>query len=417
MVITGQQTGRGAFASSVASQVVSSLGNFLLMVVAAAALDAGALGVFSLQYGVIAFAGLLLRAAVGETVLIRGDIDGGDRATAGRLALSCTFAGCGLALGLVALYGLLTGGGAVATLSLALAALSVPLAESLRSILVFGRRAAVAVRMDVAWFALQSIILVLLGSTGRMTTPGLLLAWGTGAAVGAIIALAVLRWNAATLLADLRAFHRTFGVTFRRLAAETVLSTGVPLGVLLVLGGLGATAEVGRYRLAVLPFYPILPIIAALSLGALGNPRFQERRMIGAISVVGVALLSAAFAVTVAVPVPVGLSLFGDNWTSLRQHAPLGFAVTAAWLVAQVLSLQRKRAGDAATVVRARVVGSVVCLVATPLLLGSPTAGTAVLVITLGHGANAAHLVRHHQRSRAPVTVGDSPGINPTAGR
>lgn len=173
----------------ITDQAMGSLTNFLLSIYIARTLGAAQFGAFSLAYVTYGFADNASRGLSIEPLLIR--FSGTDIATWRRVTAGCT----GTALGV----GIVTGGcafvvGAVAGgaigqafLALGLALPGLLLQDSWRYAFFALGRGYLAFVNDALWAVVQVPLLILLKMSGHANVFWFVLAWGAGAAAGAVV--------------------------------------------------------------------------------------------------------------------------------------------------------------------------------------------------------------------------------------
>jgi O-antigen/teichoic acid export membrane protein len=173
----------------ITDQAMGSLTNFLLSIYIAKTLGATQFGAFSLAYVTYGFADNASRGLSIEPLLIR--FSGTDIATWRRMTAGCT----GTALGV----GIVTGGCAFvvgaaaggatgqAFVALGLTLPGLLLQDSWRYAFFALGRGYLAFVNDALWAVVQVPLLVLLKMSGHANVFWFVLAWGTGAAVGAVV--------------------------------------------------------------------------------------------------------------------------------------------------------------------------------------------------------------------------------------
>jgi O-antigen/teichoic acid export membrane protein len=173
----------------ITDQAMGSLTNFLLCIYIAKTLGAAQFGAFSLAYVTYGFADNASRGLSIEPLLIRSS--GTDVATWRRMTAGCT--------GTALLVGIVTGGCALvvgaaaggatgqAFLALGLTLPGLLLQDSWRYAFFALGRGYHAFVNDALWAVVQVPLLVLLKTSGHANVFWFVLAWGTGAAVGAVV--------------------------------------------------------------------------------------------------------------------------------------------------------------------------------------------------------------------------------------
>jgi len=173
----------------VADQGVSSLTNFLLNIFVARTLGAGAFGAFTLAYVTYGVANNVSRGLAIEPLLVRFSgtkMETWRRATSGSTGTALLV---GLALGICALAAGIVAGGTtgLAFLGLGLMLPGLMLQDSWRYAFFAVGLGHHAFINDVLWAVVEIPLLLVLKATGHANVFWLVIAWGAGAAVGAVV--------------------------------------------------------------------------------------------------------------------------------------------------------------------------------------------------------------------------------------
>jgi len=365
----------------VADQAVGALTNFLLSIYIARTLGAVQFGSFTLAYVTYGFANNISRGLAIEPLLTR--FSGLDLAAWRRAAAGST--GTALVVGLVtgacaSLAGWLMGGTTgLAFLALGMVLPGLMLQDSWRYALFAQRLGHHAFLNDLLWAAVQVCLLLVLRSSGHANVFGCVLAWGAGAAVGAVVGA----WQAGVVpsLARVRGWlaeHRDIGP--RYLAENTGNNASDTFRSFAVSGILGL-ASVGYIQAAGTLMGPFRIIYLGLSLivtpEAVRILRRSPRRLplFCLVLSVGLALLALAWGTALLVAMPRGLGdlTLGELWhPTYPLVLPSALALISAG--ATLGAVQGLRALNAARrSLRAVLAGSVVVLAAT--LVGAELGG------------------------------------------
>jgi O-antigen/teichoic acid export membrane protein len=374
-------------------QVLSSGTQLLLIVLVARETDPTTFGAFSVALIAHGFLLGVMRAAVGEVVLMRCR---SDRSATRREACRGLF--LALLAALVAGMGLAAAGGAIGGEVghfLWLVAIAAPLVywqDLLRYVAYGAGRVTDAVLTDGVWLAVQVVASAVLLVGGNATPTGLVVAWMLGAGVGGATlalyrrlrprAVAIRRW-----WTDERARASGF-------LADFLVSNGLWQGSFLLLGALLSLDELGALRVAIVAVSPLANLLAGvrtLTLAHLAGLRSQPARACRRAEQLGLVLAAAA------AMYGIGLVLLPDAWGSQLFGQTWAGAATLVGIVAagEVLRLPTFAAIDLVKVlgapfdlVRTRLTGGI-CVVA-GLVLGAVVAGPrgAALGTAVGYALN-----------------------------
>jgi len=395
-------------------QVLSSGTQLLLIVLVARTADAATFGAVSVALLAHGFLMGLVRAGVGEVVLLRCRADGTSVRREARLGLFVMLI-AGVAVGLALTCAGVVVGGQVGRFLL-LAALAAPFvyAQDLLRYVAYGAgRMWHAILVDGAWLVVQVIASALLLAGGHATPTWLVLAWVLGAGAGAIAGgvaqrvrprrVALGRW-----WAEERARSAGF-------LTDYLVSNGLWQGSFLLLSVLLPLDEFGGLRVAFISLRPLANVLAGvriLTLAHLGGLRRQpaRARVRAALLALALAAPAAAYGIGLALlPDQWGAELFGETWA----EAATLVGILAAGEVLRVATFAAidlvKVLGRPMDLVRTRATGGV-CVVG-GLLLGTALAGPygAVVGTAIGYAVNGAIWWRQGwalgQRPPSPVSA------------
>ena len=330
--------GRGAVLT-LADQLLSSASNFALGVLIARAGGVEALGTFGIAFLVWLAVMGAHRALVAEPMTVAGSTEDSD-AQLGE-GLSATLSLGVVVAAVLALAGcvlLLVGVPAWALLALAPWVPGLLAQEYFRLMAFRLQRPAQALVSDVVFVAVQAGVVVALYVLDARSVAGFLAAWGTGATLGAVVALAMCRMRLTacrggvahlrSLWARSRWFLADFGTSF--LAGQ---------GYLLLLPILLSTAEFGLYRAGQSLIGPI--VVLFIAGGSVGLPECVRRLRHGGalalvayaprLTVVVVALAVAYCGAVALLAVPLLGFIYGPSFTDA---AVITLLVAATYVIA-----------------------------------------------------------------------------------
>jgi O-antigen/teichoic acid export membrane protein len=306
----------------ITDQATSSLTNFLLSIYIARTLGAAQFGAFSLAYVTYGFADNASRGLSIEPLLVR--FSGTDVATWRRETAGCT----GTALGV----GIVTGGCAFvvgvaaggvtgkAFLALGLALPGLLLQDSWRYAFFALGRGYHAFLNDALWAVVQVPLLVLLKISGHANVFWFVLAWGAGAAVGAVVGAVQARVVPSLVRAkDWLVHHRDLGPRYLMEntggnAADTLRSYSVSYIL-----GLAAVGYIQAANTLMGPFRVIFYGAGMLAIPEAARIlRDSPRRLplFCAAASIGLALLALMWGLVLLVAMPLGLGhlMLGKLW-------------------------------------------------------------------------------------------------------
>jgi hypothetical protein len=375
-------------------QALSSGTQLLLLVLVARQADATTLGALSVALIAHGFLLGVLRAAIGEVVLLRCRADRSSVRPEVRVGLFLALiAGVAAGLGLVVAGGVVGGEVGHFLLLVGLAAPFVYMQDLFRYVSYGAGRIEDAVLVDGVWLGVQVVVsAILLASTDAATPTRLVLAWMVGAGAGAVGG--GLRQRVWPRPVPLGRWWRQERARAGGFVADFLVSNGMWQGSFLLVSLLLPLNEFGGLRVAFVALGPLANLMAGvrtLTLAQLGGlrarPAWAWRRAAqlaavlagaGAVYGIGVVLLPDRW----------GSELFGDTWAE------------AASLVGVVAAGEVLRLGSFAAIDLVKVLGSPTDLVRTRLaggiwvvaglVFGTVAAGPegAVVGTTVGHGIN-----------------------------
>ena len=311
----------GSASWNLIDQALSALSNTVLAIVIARSTSAEDFGAFAIAFVVFGIFVALIKSLVGQPLQIRfSGTSSAEQRQAIRRGLGAALLIGILAAAVVAGAGLLAPngvGGALLALAVVLPALL--LQDSCRmAFFALGRPRGAAI-IDAVWTAIVVALLLLPVASQQNRMEWLIIAWGTGALISAMLGLALMRLRPAPQ----RAFSwlsEEWDLA-RYLFAEYFLGLGaMHLGILLV-GVIATTDAVGALRAAQVLLGPL----AIVGIGAFqfAVPEIARRRHLdGRTLTLAGAGLSCALAIVVVVYVTLlllvpdswGTALFGDSW-------------------------------------------------------------------------------------------------------
>jgi len=389
---TAGRAGRlvGRAGRALADQALSSGTQLLLIVLVARQADATTLGAVSVALIVHGFLLGVVRAAVGEVVLLRSRADPSGRRAEARVGLFLTLlAGAAAAAGLLG-AGVAVGGEVGHYLQLvALAAAPVYAQDVLRYVAYGSGRIGQAIVVDGAWMGVQVVVSAMLLGAGDATPTRLVLAWIAGATAGAIAGALHLRL--APRPVPLRRWWMEERARAGGFVTDFLVANGLMQGSFILLSALLPLDEFGGLRVAFVSLSPLANLLAGvrtLTLAHLAGLRVhpaRARRRAGQLAL-GLAAAGAVYGIgLVLLPDRWGSELFGETWAEaagLVGILAVGEVVRLGSFAAIDLV---KVLGSPVDLVRTRVVGSVGLI--SGLLLGATTAGPrgAVVGTALGY--------------------------------
>lgn len=384
---------RSRISWSVLDQGLSSLTNFVLIVVVANSVDQAGFGAFGLALAAFQFSIAGVRAIVGEPLAVR-HADAPPDVFADRAEEAAgTGIATGLAVGLLLLVvAPFAGGATTPLLALAIVLPGLFLQDALRYIAFAAGRPEQAVVLDVLWAVLQVVFVgaALIMSTGPA---GYVLAWG-GAGVGAgIIGVRVLGHTPRiTMTRRWLRDHRDLGPRF---AAEAGAVVGVTQAVYVILVATAGLAGAGAYRGALAVFGPLRVVLQGLASVVIPEGvrlRSQPRRLLVLVGSAGAANALVALGVGVVLllgPSAIGEAMLGETWEGSEPLVlALTFATAASGLAAGAVYGLRALAAARVSLASQLVIGAFTLASCSVGILVDDAAGAAWgLVIAQSFGA------------------------------
>ena len=269
-----------------------------------------------------------------------------------------------------------------------LGVLFVSLADTTRYALLARGRVRRSVGFDMTWTISELIGLLILWSRGTFSPALLLVVWVLSGAVAVLAALGVVR--PASPRHSLSTVARN--PHWWRLALNEAIITGSAYALLATLAIAEDTAAVGAVRAAMLPYLWVQLGLSAIWLVVLSRQpsETQLRRfslMMGELVLGAIVLTVAAIRL---LPDEVGRKILGARWDALSRLAVYAALAYAALAVAELLILQLKARAKSGSVLNARLVGAGVTLMASILIVLSPSPEVAFVGIVAAHSAVAA---------------------------
>jgi len=354
----------------IVDQVVSSVTNFAIVLVAAREATPREFGVFSLALALYIFLLWVGRSLVAEPFVVRH----GATPPAGRREAAQAAVGAAVAVGLASAVVLLviaalwrSSGGVLFAMALAMPGALVQ--DAYRYVLIADGRARAAAGNDSVWFAVQLVAVVILLAVGRASATNLTVAFAVGAGCAAFVASRQAGVGPRpTVWRQWLRDHGDLGVPF---LLELVSVNGTTQLTLVGLGAVAGVVAVGELRAATLLFGPAMVLFAGVFLiGMTEGVRMRSHSpdrlatlVVGLATVTSLATL--AWGVTVALlPDGVGTAVIGDHWrTARRLVAPVAL-LTAANACILAVGVGLRALAAARSSLRARLWSAPVVLVA-----------------------------------------------------
>ncbi len=308
---------------AVADQLLSSATGLLLIVLVARAGDPATFGAFSLALVVHGFLLGVVRAAIGEVVLLRGRRAGASTETEARLGLLLALVAA-LAAGLGLLVAAAAVGGEVGRY-LELVALAAPFvyAQDLLRYVAYGAgKIGRAGAIDAVWLGVQVVASASLLRLHHASPTWLLLAWLAGAAVSALVGCV-----ATSVLPTREGVQRWWHDERGRaigFVSDFLVSTGMVQASFVLLGVVLPLAEFGALRVAFVSLSPLANVLAGvrtLTLAHLAGlraspPRARRRAAQVALGLMGCGAVYGTCLTLL--PPRWGSEVFGATWTEAR---------------------------------------------------------------------------------------------------
>lgn len=388
----------------IVDQVVSSVTNFSIVLVAAREATPRQFGVFSLALALYIFLLWVGRSLVAEPFVVRhGASPPEERREAARAAVGAAvafgFASAVVLLVLAALWR--SSGGILAAMAVAMPGALAQ--DTYRYVLMADGRARGAAANDSFWFAVQLVGMIVLLAAGRASAANLTLVFAAGAWSAALVASrqAGLAPGPPSWRQWLRD-HGDLGIPF---LLEVVSVNGTTQLTMVGLGAVAGVVAVGELRAATLLFGPAMVLFAGIFLiGMTEGVRMRggaPGRIAGLVVglVVATSLGTVAWAVSVALlPDRVGAALIGEHWRPARRLVAPVALLTAANACVLAVGVGLRALAAARSSLRARLWSAPVVLAAG--LVGAGTGGAEGAAVGLAgaswFGAVLAGLAFHH---------------------
>jgi O-antigen/teichoic acid export membrane protein len=314
----------------IADQALSSVTNFGLAVLAARALRVHEFGAFSIAFAAYTFALGISRATASEPLVIRfsGATEAGWRRGTGASA------GAVLILGVVGgvsslVVGLVAGGTLGEALIVSGLALPFLLVQDHWRFAFFARgRGNLSFANDLAWALIQfPVLLILVLVIDSPTVGWLLLAWGGGAGVAAV--LGAFQGGITPKVGHALWWWREQRDIVPRILGEFGAVTGGSQLALFGIGALAGLSAVGAIRGAQVLMGPVNVLILGVSIVAIPemvaslkhSPSSLRRRSV--VFSCGLGICSLVWGgVVMALPTSIGVQILGDTWTTAQSAMP-----------------------------------------------------------------------------------------------
>ena len=411
----------GRAGAALVDQALSSGAQLLLLVLVARRADATTFGALAVALIVHGFLLGVVRAAIGQVVLLRCRAEPSARRSEACLGLFLALlAGAVAALGLLGASVAVGGEVGHFLLLIALAAPFVYAQDLVRYVAYSAGRLGQAILVDGIWLGVQVAVSALLLAAGEASPTRLIVAWVTGAGAGAVVGVLAQR------LSPHRVVLGRWWTEERARAAgflgDFLMSAGITQGSFILLSVLLPLDEFAALRVAIVALSPLANVMAGvriLTLAHLGGLRDRPAQAYRWAEHMGLGLAGAAAAYGI------GLVLLPERWGSEAFGTTWAEASTLVGIVAvgEVLRLGTFAAIDFVKVlgapmdlVRTRVVTGVGGV--TGLLLGATVAGPRGAAVGGALGAalmtivwwRQARIVRRRRPSASKADFGDGIG-------
>ena len=400
----------GRAGGALGDQVLSSGTQLLLIVLVARQADPTTLGAVSVALVAHGFLLGIVRAGVGEVVLLRCREDRSAAWFEGcRGLFLALLAGMVSATGLAAASAVIGGQVGWFLLLMAPAAPLIYMQDVLRYVAYGTGRVRDAIVGDGVWLVVQVALSAGMLAAGNATPTRLVLAWVVGAAAGALaMALPRRLWPRPAAVGRWWAQERARASGF---VADFLASSGLWYCGFLLLGLIMSLEELGALRVAIVSVSPLANVLAgvrALGLASLAGLREQPVRARRRAVLIGLGLAAAAAVYGVGLvllPDRWGSELFGETWTE------------AASLVGIVALAEVMRLPTFAAIDLVKVLGRPVDLVRTRLTGGVGVIASMVLGAALAgpRGAAAGTVVGYAWSELIWWRQGRSVGLRPAS--
>lgn len=356
---------------AIADQIVSSVTNFSITLVAARASEPREFGAFSVAMALYIFLLWVGRCLVAEPYIVRyGTSAPEERRRASRAALG-TSASIGLgAAVLTAVTGLALGSSSTAVfLAMGVSMPGLLVQDACRYVLLADGRPRAATGNDSLWLVVQAVLASALLYAGWAGAVTLTLSFGLGAAVGAVAGLR--QTTVLPSVGSTRAWlteQRDLGIPF---LLELLTVTGIAQIALIGIAAVSGIVTVGELRAATVLMSPPTVLFSGLVLVGLTEAvklresSLSRLRTLVVTLAVFTSVVTVLWAVGVAtLPLRVGRSVLGLNWDAARSLIGPVAILTAANAVTLSVVVGLKGLAAARQSLRARVWAAPVVLAA-----------------------------------------------------
>jgi O-antigen/teichoic acid export membrane protein len=351
-------------------QVLASASNFVVVIIAAKTLSPPGFGSFAIAMEVYFVAAFISRGLASDPLAVAhvSDSDEGLRWAIRSGAATVVFSAGALAVVVAATATLLDGDLRRILLVLAVLLPGLALQDFLRYALIVRGQASRTFVNDLFWFVLQvPFLLVAIRLDGGVAT--LLFAWGVVGNLAALLGLVQARTHLGGL-GEARTWLRRHRTLWPYFLLDNMVVRGTILVLLVVITAATTLAQVAGFRAAMTVYAPL----TILGRGILGvavpelarradRPRAIQRGAL-VLSWAMAPLALAWAALTLLIPDEVGRAFLGASWEEARPLVFLAGINTAAGLFASGTAVGLRALGAGREGLSARVVVSVLALVA-----------------------------------------------------
>ena len=302
-------------------QLLSSLSNFVLSVLVARRLGAGAYGAFALSFSIYAYAVTVSRLLVSQPLMIRysgasrQEFERAARQSTGAALVTAGMAGCALLLVSVAVAGDL--GTSLAVTGVLLPGLL--LQDAFRMAFFAVGRPAAAAANDGFWATAQVAAILGVDQFWVGSAVSYLWAWGISGCLAAL--LGVLQMRLCPAPRDVRRWIQAHSDLTRYSVTEVILINGANQLTLVLAAAIGGLTVVGALRGAQVMTAPTtilsLSTIAFVVPELARRPSIMGRQLIKAglaVSIVVTALVAIWGTLLLLLPYSIGAWALGDTW-------------------------------------------------------------------------------------------------------